>query len=243
MKHRGGPISGLRACIVLARLSAVRGVRSKSFWIAVGFTALPILAALGFAASDQNLEERWKAMVAVLNGFIALVAPVLLAPAVAEEVSDQTYTYLWSRPFPRWAVLAGKSLAGLFLAALVVLASTGISFITLEVGDPALFAEAAVGLLAGVAAVGITSACIGTLMPKHPLSLSLAFFLIVNVPISVLPLSFAKLSVLHHSLQLAGAQDHVPGWESALWLVGLTGIWLLLAVRRIERKELSAAAE
>lgn len=244
MTCKARELSGAEAVLLISQLTRLRTLRSKSFWIALGFAGLPLVAAAAPGLGEKGLLEHWKIFLGIALGMLALIPPILMAPAIAEEVSEKTYTYLWSRPFPRWAVLVGKILAGLLLSGLVMAASIGLGYLLIKLGDPSMLGRAMLAGFVGTVSVGVISASLGTLLPKHPLALSITYFLLFDGLLGAIPIGMAKLSVQFHALQLAGIGDgDVGALESILWLTGLTGVWLILALRRLTRKELSTVDE
>ena len=123
-----------------AAVRAIAGVtwtrlwRGRAVWIAAGIAALPyLLAAIGKAASRGGphpaVGQAEVLSLAVL--VMAVLPPLLVASAVAEELEDKTAAYLWSRPIARWTVLVGKLVVLLPLAAALVAGGTAAALRTL----------------------------------------------------------------------------------------------------------------
>lgn len=245
----GRPLSGTSAALILMRLSWVRLFRNKAFWLSIALAALPLLF-LASLASNWDPDERWSRTLAVaVIPLLGILTPLNLAPIVAEEAEDETFSYLWSRPLPRWSVIAGKSAAlvpfcwGLLFAS--VAAVWAISFG--GQGDESW--RLVRGLLAiglGVVATGAISVGLGVLIRRQAVAVSAGYLLVVDLPLGNVPLSIANLSVTHHVSEIAarGAESAAaaPGMAAPLaWLLGLTAAWLALAVWRIERIELGSS--
>src|SRR5690606_319638 len=124
------------------------------------------------ASADSSMESRWRDFVGLTSAMQLLVAALLAAPAIAEEIEDKTYAYLWSRPISRWTVLAGKlvtaSLLGMALFAVAAVAGKAVTGFS----DGVMVGKAILGLGLGVITACCMAAAFGTLMPKYPLAFS-----------------------------------------------------------------------
>ena len=82
--------SASSAVLAIARLTGLRFMRSRVLWIASVFAILPMVPfALG-AGVDDSVAERWKNYIEAMAYMHMLVASLLMAPAVAEEIEDKT---------------------------------------------------------------------------------------------------------------------------------------------------------
>jgi hypothetical protein len=180
--------------------------------------------------------------------FVATLATVIhLAPALSDEVDGKTWTYLWSRPFPRPALLYGKVLA--IAPAVMVLAtiSLGVAYLITFETDPGTHLPALARSLGGAYAATLGAAAfavaIGSLFPRHPLVFGLAWFAADQI-LFLVP-NVAKLSSLYHARFLAGLPASKAEPESvaaaALWLVGLTIAMLAVGGWRVRRSEYARA--
>ncbi len=233
--------SAFESLAAIARLSARRLSRTRSIWIALILAALPVVAAalLKRASAHDNWTEIFNLVTAVL----AVIAPLCFTSAVAEEIEDRTFTFLWSRPVPRWAVLAGK-LAGVFpLAAAVAigcLVGCLFSYYGSVAGDVELLARAVIAMLCGVLMSGVAAASIGLLIPKHAVGAAIFLLLAVDMPVGSIPFSVAKLSITYHVRAIAGvAIEPESALSAAIWSAILLAIWGGLGIWRITRAELS----
>ena len=97
--------SGLASTFVLARVTWTRLVRGRALWVSLFVAALPCLYAAMMRGGVQDELYAFEILI------LAILAPMFISSSLGEEIEDRTTTYLWSRPIPRWAVLAGKLLA------------------------------------------------------------------------------------------------------------------------------------
>jgi hypothetical protein len=191
--------------------------------------------------------------------FIVPVLGVFYGTAlIADEVDDKTITYLFVRPIPRGAVLAGKYLAYLVTTVLVVLPSVVLLYLlvvplgsgSLAASFPALLKD--LGLLGlGLAAYGALFAFIGAYF-KYPLVTGLLFAFGWEQLALLLPGYLRRLtiacylqSLVPHSVPQEGLgsalqalfREVPPVWVSLVWLAGYVVVFIALAARTVERKE------
>jgi ABC-type transport system involved in multi-copper enzyme maturation permease subunit len=245
----GGPLGGWAAARLQGAWTARRLLRGRMLWVAAFFALAPIaLAVLLVQAGHQVKWEDLFGPIAVLCG---IVPPLFTASTVAEEFEDRTYTYLWSRPLPRWSVLVGKLLATVPIAA-VLLAVTALLCYQLALrGEPAAtpWPAAAAGkavLAVSMAALTLSmvSGGIAVLMPRHGIAVAYAYLLVLDVPLGLMPFSISKLSLTHHVGTLGGLRDGSPDASptaAAIWLLGIGTFWLVLGLWRIGRSEFASS--
>lgn len=235
-------VANSTAVLAIASMTARRFLRSRILLIAVVFAALPLLPFLLGAHVDSSELHRWRDYVALTSAMQLLVAALLSAPAIAEEIEDKTYAYLWSRPISRWTVLAGKlltaSLLGIALFAIAVIAGKAIT----DFSNAAMVGKAIVGLGFGVITASCMASAFGTLMPKYPLAFSISYFLVLDMGIGAMPFAGARLSVMHNVMEIAGLGESPGFLTSVAWLLGLASFWTLVGLWRLARNELSTGS-
>jgi ABC-type transport system involved in multi-copper enzyme maturation permease subunit len=177
---------------------------------------------------------------------------------IADEVDDKTITYLFVRPIPRGAVLLGKYLAYLACTVLIVLPSiVVVFFLVVPIGSgsiaqsfPALVKD--LGLVAlGLLVYGAVFAFIGAQL-KRPLLFGLFFVFGWEFVTLALPGYLKKFTVAYYLQSLAPHtmpqdsaltmlqaifRDQPAVWTSVVTLLIITGVFLALAVRAVERRE------
>jgi len=191
--------------------------------------------------------------------FIVPILGVFYGTAlIADEVDDRTITYLFTRPIPRGAVLAGKYLAYLACTVLLILPSVVIVFFLLvPMGGrgvasafPSLLGDLGM-LAAGLAAYGAVFAWVGARI-RRPLVAGLVFVLGWEPAVLLFPGYLKRLTVAYYLQALvphAMPQDsaisvlmqvftEVPGMLfslSALLVLTLGALWA--AARTVESRE------
>lgn len=248
---KGSVLSGWSAAWVQAAWTIRRLRRGRMLWVAGFFALGPIAFALLVVQSGRTVK--WDDLFAPLLLLTGIVPPLLTAATTADEIEDRTFTYLWSRPLPRWSVLVGKLLAAIPLSMAILCLTTVICYQLAQRGVspvdpwPALALPRALGAVSLAAlSLSLVSGGIAILMPRHGLAVAYAYLLVLDLPLSAMPFSIAKLSVTHHILILGGASPSEatgsPG-ASAIWLLTIGALWLALGLWRLSRSEFSSDAK
>jgi ABC-type transport system involved in multi-copper enzyme maturation permease subunit len=235
--------------LAIARLTWLRLRRGRTIWISLILLCIPLaLAGMAVLRVEDPWERWWHIADLTLRSLVLLAPVVHLAPALAEEMEQRTYTYLWSRPIPRTAVLFGKMLAVtpavtvLSLAAVVAawfISSRGTGTTPSEWLWPALTAVAT-----GVAGASAFAIGVGTLYPRQPLAVAVGWVLFFEQVFPAIP-TIQHLSTLFHTQVIAGVphtfiqKADTSVTRSLISLAALSTIWLGLAVWRIRSTELS----
>jgi ABC-type transport system involved in multi-copper enzyme maturation permease subunit len=226
-------MSGWSTAVIIAQLTLTRLFRGRAVWISVIIAALPI----GFAAAlrgraDVQVSGPVSAFEMLL---IAIVPAMFVASSIGDDIEDRTTTYLWSRPVPRWSVLAGKLLALAPLSALLVAGSWVISVFIGEGAPPS--AMSTISFAAGAIIACFACAGIATLVPKHGMPLTIAYMLFFDIPVGAMPISLAKLSITHQLRALGGFHETDTALSGVIGLAALGAVWLALALWRVRRLE------
>ncbi len=193
--------------------------------------------------------------------YLRFVVPVLAVyygtSIIADEVEDKTITYLFTRPIPRGAVLAGKFLAYLVCTVMVVLPSVMIVYFliatrggTIAGTFPDLLKD--LGLLAiALLAYGGVFAWVGAQF-KRPLAIGLVFVfgfeqvaLVVPGYLRQFTVAYYLQSLVPHAMPAEGLigllQSLYASAPSAaasiLRLLAITAGFLFLAIRVVGRRE------
>ncbi len=226
--------SAISTVFVLAGVTFTRLVRGRALWVSLLVGVLPILYALLMRGRDRAGvgDELFGFELLVLG----ILAPMFVASSLGEEIEERTATYLWSRPIPRWAVLAGK------LATIVPLvAAIGIaSWLAASHAAWARFAPAQTFLAIGVGAVALSllAAAFSTLAAKHGMALAICYLLFFDLPAGALPARLQEISVTHQLRTLSGMWTSDGSFVEGL--IGILAIMLVtggLATWRIRRLE------
>jgi hypothetical protein len=235
-----GAVGGAAATLIQAQWNARRMLRGRIVWVAGVFAVLPV--AYTFLAG-ANGADAWADVFPLLVMLAALVAPLFMASSMAEEIEERTYTYLWSRPVPRWSVVIGKLVASIPIAGAVVTGSVVACYLA---GRGATSGELARGIgavLAGTVAACAVSAALAILFPRAGLALTYVYLLALDLPIGAIPFSLRNAAVTHQVRVVGGVSgvDPAPAvWHGAVWLAGISAFWLVVALVRLRRAEFSS---
>ncbi len=238
----GATVAGFKATTIVARLTLKRLFRSKGIWFTFALSLLPILIATIGSQDGEEPKKVWDAVFGVGLLVYCIAPPIHLASTIAEEIEDKTFTYLWSRPFPRWAVITGKILALLPALCLLFTISFGLSFY-LSYGGAAgantnMLFKGMMALWIGMLATSCLCIGLGSLVPRFPLVVSIIYLLIIDAAVSGIPASVNHGSVLYNMTVIAGLEDKNHDTATAvisLLCIGL--VWMAVAVYRIGRTE------
>jgi ABC-2 type transport system permease protein len=193
--------------------------------------------------------------------YLRFIVPVLAVyygtALIADEVEDKTITYLFTRPIPRSAVMAGKFLAYLVATVMVVLPSVMIVYFliatrgaTIASTFPALLKD--LGLLAlGLLAYGAVFAWVGARF-KRPLAIGLVFVFGWEQAVLIVPgymrratVAYYLQSMVPHAMPADGIMSLFQGFFAdypslpmgLLALAVISGTFLWLAMRVVEKRE------
>lgn len=224
--------SALSAIGALAGVTLRRLSRSRAVWVASVLAVLPILYASAVRARHALVHEELFVFVELV---LAVLVPMLLASSIGEEIEDRTLTYLWSRPVPRWTVLAGKLCALAPVALGFALASWGGAVSTATDAMPA--GRTVLALAAGSLAISAVATGLAMLSPRHGMALSIVYML-ADTFLGALPASLAKLSITYQTRAVSGLYSSYDALGGGLVaLAALSAVWMVVAVWRIRRLE------
>jgi ABC-type transport system involved in multi-copper enzyme maturation permease subunit len=213
-------------------------VRGKTIWVAWIFAILPILLALTMEKAGKPLD--WRELFPFLVMLSGVLAPLFMASALAEEIEDKTFTYLWSRPIPRWSVVIGKLLASIPIAGGIMCGSVAVCFFFSVGGSSDMLLRALAASVAGTTAICMVSSGFAILVPRAGMAVTYGYILVLDLPIGAMPFSLRNLSVTHQIREVAGVGGEDKGAAIALaWMAGIGGFWLAIAFWRLLRAEFS----
>jgi len=226
----------------IARVALMRIRRGQAVWVALGIAMLPVIVAvvLHQAITDSHDRLEFTIDLYAVEMFVLAVVPALfVASSIGEEIEDRTVTYLWSRPLPRWHVIAGKLVALAPIAIVLLLVGW---LLAMQVAYDRLAPTwTIVSIAFGTLAVSCVAAGIGTLAPKHGMALTIIYMLLFDLPIGEIPASLQILSITHQVRLLAGIHALGVGDAArvapAVTIAVIAGVWLAVGLWKIKRTE------
>ena len=235
-----GALGGLTATMIQARWNAKRMVRGRIVWVAAFFAALPVAYTL---LAGMNGAGAWSDVFPPLVMLAAVVAPLFMAASMAEEIEERTYTYLWSRPVPRWSVVMGKLVASIPIAGAVVAAAVVGCYAFGKGASSEQLVRGIAAVLAGTIAACSVSAALAILFPRAGLAITYAYLLALDLPIGAIPFSIRNATITHQIRVIAGVSGGSPApslIHGVVWLVGISAFWLAIGFLRLRRAEFSS---
>ncbi len=227
----------------IAQLTLKRLLRGRAVWASLAIALLPAAAAIVLRQHVESAADRAEMITAlyVPQLLVLSVLPALfVASSIGEEIEERTITYLWSRPLPRWHVIAGKLVA---LAPVTVAITLAGWLLAVKIGSSSTApGSTIIGLGAAAVAISLVAAGIATLAPKHGMALTIIYMLLFDLPIGEIPASLQVLSVTHQARQIAGIASHglhpvASRVTPAITMAVLAGIWLAVGLWKIRRTE------
>lgn len=221
---------GFTSMLTMASLTWKRLLRGRALMVALLIALIPVAYV---AAAGRGVGPELFVFEVLVT---AVLAPMFVAASIGEDIEDRTTTYLWSRPIPRWAIVAGKLVALVPAAIVVVLASWIFAANLAWHALPP--AQTCIALAVGVASISVVSAGIASIAPRHSMALSIVYVLFFDSPLGVLPATLRELSLTHQVRVLSGmfpTENAVP--QAAIAIAIMVLLWGALAAWRMRRLE------
>jgi len=235
------------------RLTLAQLVRQRRALMLALLTAIPIAITLLFRFASNEADTRLPEFVAgAMNNFVvAIVLPltalILGTAALGQEFEDGTAFYLFSKPVPRWQLLAGKLLAAwLATAAFIVVAVVGTGSPLLgEPGEDGLVLAFLVAGVAGALAYAARFIAL-SIRVNHSLVIGLIYVFVWEGLVSNYIEGVRFLSLRAYTLGIADALTRAPEdvFEARLGASAATVLAAIViaavtayAIRRLDRYE------
>lgn len=225
-------ITMAEATRVYARMSWLRMRRGRVVWLAAALFALPLLYVAGLAIAGHWGRGLFDDVSELYFRFLVPFVPALTASAaVAEEIENKTFTFVFARPAPRGAMVIGKLWAATAPAIAVVVPSIAIAWVVAQIRFPADMADTWPHLLRvelaavlGLCAYGALASAIGTLFSRHPLVAVLVYLMLIEAGLGSAPIVLNLITIGWHLRNIAELPlpdtafmaVAVPWWGSAL---------------------------
>jgi ABC-type transport system involved in multi-copper enzyme maturation permease subunit len=232
------------APLVVARMSVTRMLRGKTVYVTALLGFVPMLFAL--TDSGRSPKGAWhSAIEGAIRFVVPFAAAMQVSGAVSEELEQKTFTYLWSRPIHRSAIILGRLLAMVPM----IFALTALSVLAAFPFVKNVSAGELVRVLAamGATTIGFSFFAIGggALFPRQPLLFTLGLSLTLEQFLFAFP-GVRHISIVSHARVLAGLADEpdAPTVNSALvGMAVVSAAWLAIGIYRVMIAEFAAAKE
>lgn len=236
-----------------------RFFRSRRALVCAAIALLPGLLALMLVQMADGPTATQIAthlgVLVVLQVVVPLLALIVGSAVVAEEVEDRTITFLFTRPFPRAALLFGRWLAALVFVTVALSGSVALLFVAAAGGrgEPLGFAFVLPLFEAVLFAGAVYSALFAAagVFFRHPILVGLGYAFAVEGFLANLPGANSLWTVQHHARSwlvargprawreidaLALVRFEAAG-SALLWLAAFLALALGLGTWRISRRE------
>ncbi|HEV7557354.1 MAG TPA: hypothetical protein VGO00_17930 [Kofleriaceae bacterium] len=203
--------------------------RGNTLWVGAVIAALPVIYAA--VAGAREIDLRANGLFTIEELLLAVLPAMFVSASVGEDIENRTAAYLWSRPLPRWSIIAGKLVTLVPIAIAFQLAS---QIAALAVGW-GRFPDVStlVGLAAGVVTVSCVATAISILVPKYGMALTLCYVLLFDLGVGELPASLREISISYQARQIATGELASP----IIAMAAIGGVCLTIALWRLRRLE------
>jgi len=226
-----------------------------TWWTVLALFPGFIVGLIRFTMESPLESQRW-------TGFLFALIPMLLTmmgtflgatPAVSAEVEGKSWTYLAVRPHGTTVVLLGKYLATVTWVFSAAFVGFALAMVIMPYEQPWEFAGCIVRLtLLSCPAYAALYLLLGTLFPKRSMVIAVAYTLIFELLISLVPALINTFTIQFRLRTLLVEWAHIqvnsellafvgdpPAWEHVIILLAYTTILLLAAVGTVRLKEFS----
>jgi ABC-2 type transport system permease protein len=220
---------------------------SRRWWLVLGLTALPVLAAVLFRVAETTTTPREYAdditASLIASAILPLVMLLLGVAAFGNEVSDRTLVYLTTKPLARWRIVAPKLAATLLVGGLPVAISGAVAIALIEQGDIRGALATGGGLLAGAAAYAALFTWAGLAL-RHALVAGLIYVFVWEATLAAYLDGIRFVSVRRFALAVVNGldPDRLAGAELGVGAASIGAVLVFagftaLAVRKLSRMD------
>ena len=239
--------------LTIYKLSLTQMLRPKRLLILLFIASVPIalsvVAAIFPPDTDDLVSFRDDFLMGpmVISAVLPIVTVVLGTASLGHEIEDQTMTYLFLKPVPRWGIILPKFLATITVAGVVVIGSGVLTTAIVPEGSVTTSVAAAVGLAVGVLAYTSIFTWAG-LMTSHALAVGLVYVFVWEAAIVGFLQGVRWLSIRHYTeatihgfdeIQFAGDTATLT-LSQALAAAGIVvALFAALTIRRLTRMDVA----
>lgn len=239
--------------LTIYKLSLTQMLRPKRLLILLFIAAVPVALSVVAAIFPPNAEDlvsfRDDFLMGpiVISAVLPIITVVLATASLGHEIEDQTMTYLFLKPVPRWGIVLPKLLATITVAGVVVVGSGVLTMVIAPGGSVITSVAAAVGLAVGVLAYTAIFTWAG-LMTSHALALGLVYVFVWEAAIVGFLQGVRWLSVRHYTeatihgfddIQFAG-DSATLSLSQALPAAGIViALFVALTIRRLTHMDVA----
>ncbi|HEU0036325.1 MAG TPA: ABC transporter permease [Kofleriaceae bacterium] len=230
-------MTALATTWTIAAVTLRRLVRGRALWVSVAIAVLPVGFAYLLHARGRSEHGVLVDVLAFEQLVLAVLPALFIASSIGEEIEDRTTTYLWSRPIPRWSIVAGKLVALAPIICALSLASWSAAVLAGVGTLPELRSDVALAL--GAIALSMIAATLGVLVPRYAMAVTICYMLFLDLPLGAMPASIRNLSVTYHVRVIADVLGKATetASHSVIAIAVIAAIWTVVGVLRVRRLE------
>jgi hypothetical protein len=213
-----------RTILIVTQTHLLRVARSRRMLVMLALAAVPSMPLLIISRVRHRGEPAelvsHATWIILLQIAVPLVALIGSSAAAAEEISDRTITYAFTRPISRAAFFLGRWVATLCSVTLVLVLSVGLLFAAIRHSEPMLtgFQSPLFRLVLGTTLLGgaVYAALFAALGAKvrHPMIIGLGYCFALEGLLANFPGQSQDLAIQYH-LRSALAGFGGPEWRWA----------------------------
>ncbi|MDB4970293.1 MAG: ABC-type transport system involved in multi-copper enzyme maturation, permease component [Myxococcales bacterium] len=238
---------------IYARMTWLRMKRGRIVWAAALLLALPVVYVAALAIAGHWGRGLFDDVCELYFRFLIPFVPALTASgAVAEEIENKTFTFVFARPAPRGSLVLGKLVATTLPALAVIVPSLLVSWLIAHLRFPGDMADTWPHLLrvefaavAGLMTFAALAMVIGTVFSRHPIVTVLIYLLLIEAGLGSAPIVINLVAISWHLRNLAELPlpetafmaFSVPWWASAIVPLVLTPLLTFLATVAVNGAE------
>ena len=235
------------------------------WWGVLTFFPCLIIGMIRLAIADdpnQPGPEVWTVFLfALVPMLVSMLGTFLWAtPVVSAELEGKSWVYLAVRPYGTIAVLLGKYLATIAWVLSSAIASLILAALIVPLDDVGgIFSTILPLTILSCPAYAAIYLLLGTLFPKRSMVIAVAYTLIFELIVSMIPalintftvqfrlrtllFQWADIPIRGDTNVLLAFVGNPPAWEHVVVLVAFTLILLLVAIGVVREREFSASEE
>lgn len=237
--------------LTIYQLSLAQMLRPRRLLLLIVIASVPVALAVVAAIippeGEDLIEFRDSVLMRplVIAAVLPIITVVLASASLGHEIEDQTMTYLFLKPVPRWGIVLPKIMATVTVSGVLVIGSGLLTTAIAPEGSVTTSMAAAGGLAVGVLAYTSIFAWAG-LMTSHALALGLVYVFVWEAAIVGFLQGVRWLSVRHYTeatihglddVQFAGDSATLD-LAQALIAAGIVAVlFVALTVRRLVRMD------
>ena len=239
--------------LTIYKLSLTQMLRPKRLLILLFIASVPVALSVVAAifppdtADLVSFRDDFLMGPMVISAVLPIITVVLGTASLGHEIEDQTMTYLFLKPVPRWGIILPKFLATITVAGVVVIGSGVLTTVIVPEGSLITSVAAAAGLAVGVLAYTSIFTWAG-LMTSHALAVGLVYVFVWEAAIVGFLQGVRWLSVRHYTeatihgfndIQFAG-DTATLSLSQALAAAGIVvALFVTLTLRRLTRMDVA----